>query len=626
MIHLPQLSKNRPARASLTDRNGDIVMGMLRYVEIENFKTFSQKIRIELDHPAVIIGPNNSGKTSVIQALSLWDRGVKSWYEKKGGDTKTAKERERYGAGINRLNILEVPVGETRFFWNETRVRKGKIANKITINIGLDYKWKITDCPFIFTYRDPEVIYSRPDESITKNIELIEYASKLQLHLLYPMSGIETEETLFQDGRIKILLGQGQTAQVLRNICYKVVEADKSGNSNDWAKVVNLMRRLFMVRIDEPKFIESRGTIVVTYKPDNMSTELDISLAGRGLQQVLLILAYLYWHKNSVILIDEPDAHLEILRQRQIYAILKTVALENGSQVIIATHSEAILDDAVDTNLTLLLDGTTDNIADKKDMRNALRNFGIEHYCKAKVHPRIFYIEGSTDIEILRRLAGRLGHTGALKVLNDKLNPYYIRNIESEDTIENQLDRAGGAFGNHFAHFNALKKFVHDLKGFALFDNDNKNRNDNVTDSLATVFWKDYEIENYFISPDVLIGFVEDRYKKPEQDLFVHEDVNVFKRSVDEVLLSTVFDNSGEILDQYHKGSKDVKRFMLRTTKMSEFAEEVFRRYAEKMGQPMLLTKGEFYRLVPFCPAEEIPKEVSEKLDMLAAYLEYPDS
>ncbi|MDR1933353.1 MAG: hypothetical protein LBQ57_11110 [Spirochaetales bacterium] len=57
---------------------------------------------------------------------------------------------------------------------------------------------------------------------------------------------------------------------------------------------------------------------------------------------------------------------------------------------------------------------------------------------------------------------------------------------------------------------------------------------------------------------------------------------------------------------------------------MSGFAEEVFRRYAEKNNQPMLLTKGEFYRLVPFCPVEEIPDEVTEKLDLLARYLEVP--
>jgi AAA15 family ATPase/GTPase len=587
-------------------------------VEIENFKTFSQKIRIELNHPAVIIGPNNSGKTSVIQALSLWDRGVKSWFEKKG-ETNSTKERERYGAGINRLNILEVPVAETRFFWNKTRVRQKSDNVKMRINLGIEYKGQIMDCPFIFTYRDAEVIYSAPDEKIQKDLELIQYASNLQFHLLYPMSGIETEETLFQDGWIKTLLGQGQTAQVLRNICYKVTEH----HENDWEKITRLMDRLFLVTINKPEFIESRGKLVLTYKPRNMDTVLDISLAGRGLQQILLILAYLYWHKNSIVLIDEPDAHLEILRQRQIYALLKSVAHENGSQVIIATHSEAILDDAVDTNLTLLLlDGSADSIADKKDIRNTLRTYGIEHYYKAKVHPRILYIEGSTDIQILRELAEHLGHNGAKKVLNDKLNPYYTQNIEPENNMENQLERAGGAFGNYLAHFYTLKNFVSDLKAFALFDNDNNNRNDRIEDSIATVYWKEYEIENYFINPDVLVKYVEDRHVKEEQELFMHEDMKVFSQSLDEILLSMVFENNAEVLEQYHKGSKDVKRFMLRNIKMSDFAEETFRCYAENMNQPMLLAKGEFYRLIPFCPIEDIPKEVSEKLDMLVTYLD----
>jgi Fe-S cluster assembly ATPase SufC len=442
------------------------------------------------------------------------------------------------------------------------------------------------------------------------------------------MSGIETEETLFQDGWITTLLGQGQTAQVLRNICFKVAENDKNNKTADWENIVKLMQRMFLVKINKPEFIENRAKLVLTYKPDNMSTFLDISLAGRGLQQILLILAYLYWHKNSIVLIDEPDAHLEILRQRQVYALLKSVARENGSQVIIATHSEAILDDAVDTNLTLLLlNGTTDHISDKKDVRNTLRTYGIEHYYKAKVHPRIFYIEGSTDIEILRRLAVLLGHKKAENILNDKLNPYYTQNIEPEDNIENQLDRVGGAFNrNHLAHFNALKVFVPELKGLALFDNDNNKRSDIVNDSIATLFWKEYEIENYFLTPDVLIKFIEDRHKNEEQDLFMHEDVEIFIRSLNEVLLSTVFNKSSEVLEQYHKGTKEVKRFMLRNTKMSDFTEEVFRRYAGKMNQSMLLTKGEFYQLVPFCQANEIPREVIEKLDMLVKYLEYSDA
>jgi hypothetical protein len=334
----------------------------------------------------------------------------------------------------------------------------------------------------------------------------------------------------------------------------------------------------------------------------------------------------MYWHKKSIILIDEPDAHLEILRQRQIFAILKKTAEENGSQVIMATHSEAILDDAVDTNLTLLfLNGTADNVADRKDMRNALRTYGIEHYYKAKIHPRILYIEGSTDVAILRELAALLNHEKAVKVM-EKLNLYYTQNIEPEDDLENEIARAGGANKHHLSHFNAIKAFVPELKGFALFDGDNKNRSDVSGNGIITMYWKKYEIENYFLNPELLIQFIEERYNKQEHDLFMHEDVATFIQALNETLVLQVFDNSTEVLDQYNNGTKEVKRFMLQNTKMSEFAEEVFRCYAEKMGQPRLLAKGEFYRLVPLCNAEEIPKEVTEKLDRLVEYLEYHDA
>ena len=66
-----------------------------------------------------------------------------------------------------------------------------------------------------------------------------------------------------------------------------------------------------------------------------MKELLDVALAGRGFQQLLLIVAYLYSHRGSVLLIDEPDAHLEILRQKQVYVLLREIASTNASQVIL---------------------------------------------------------------------------------------------------------------------------------------------------------------------------------------------------------------------------------------------------------------------------------------------------
>ena len=87
-------------------------MRLLHYIEIQNFKHFGDRQRIELDHPAVLIGPNNCGKITAIQAIALWSQAVKTWFEAKGKSTP----RERTATSLNRLNIVSVPVRRTRYW------------------------------------------------------------------------------------------------------------------------------------------------------------------------------------------------------------------------------------------------------------------------------------------------------------------------------------------------------------------------------------------------------------------------------------------------------------------------------------------------------------------------------
>ena len=68
---------------------------MLTRLVIRNFKRF-REVEIELGSPVVFIGPNNSGKTSAMQALALWDIGLMRWYEKRSGKST----RRRNGPGV----------------------------------------------------------------------------------------------------------------------------------------------------------------------------------------------------------------------------------------------------------------------------------------------------------------------------------------------------------------------------------------------------------------------------------------------------------------------------------------------------------------------------------------------
>ncbi len=376
-------------------------MKLLHYLEIQNFKRFGDSERIELDHPAVLIGPNNCGKTTAIQAIALWSQAVRAWHASKG----KAPPRQRTSTSLNRLNIVAVPVQRTRYFWHNAAVRTGNTDIPLRITVGILHDYRVEAVTMAFRNQGEDLVYCTPDESTLARPELVAAAATLNVELLYPMSGLETEEPILQRGRIDVLLGQGQTAQVLRNLCLLVYQA----NPDDWKRIAEWMERLFNVTFSDPKET-SRGSIDLFYRQDSVREPLDIAVAGRGLQQMLLLFAYLYSHRRSVILIDEPDAHLEILRQKQVYVLLRELATENESQVILVTHSEVILDEALDHNLTLLLAGRADDVAAKASIRNALKHYGAEHYIRARERGYVLYVEGGTDIEILRALANRIGH------------------------------------------------------------------------------------------------------------------------------------------------------------------------------------------------------------------------
>ena len=78
---------------------------MLTKVVIRNFKRFDE-VEVELGNPVLFVGPNDAGKTSALQALMLWDLGLRRWTEKRGG--KTAPEK-RPGVAISRRDLTGVP-------------------------------------------------------------------------------------------------------------------------------------------------------------------------------------------------------------------------------------------------------------------------------------------------------------------------------------------------------------------------------------------------------------------------------------------------------------------------------------------------------------------------------------
>ena len=165
-----------------------------------------------------------------------------------------------------------------------------------------------------------------------------------------------------------------------------------------------------------------------------------------------------------------------------------------------------------------------------------------------------------------------------------------------------------------------MKNVVSDFRGVAILDSDGVERADDISDALAITYWKHYEAENTFITPDSILRFIEARFDE-EEELFVLACRDAMREVLDGYLRREVFESDDGQLREYWNASANLRRTLLRNIKMSALADSVFEAFAEKQGQPPLLRKGEYYRLVEFASPEDIPDDVTRKLDLLVERL-----
>jgi ABC-type branched-subunit amino acid transport system ATPase component len=585
---------------------------ILHWLEISNFKSYGSSGRIPLEHPSVLIGPNNCGKTTALQAIALWAIAARTWQL----ESKDSKAKKRTGKPLNRLTILSVPVPKTRHFWKNLKV-SGK---DLRITAGMEIEGGVVPVTMIFRHHaSDELIYAEPHPSTLSQPEALAKAAQLDVALLYPMSGIAADEPLITRNRIDYHMGRGSTAEVLRNLCLVVHQ----NSPQDWQEITGLMRRLFQVSLTTPTENEG-GSLDLFYEQIGADRPLDLSLAGRGFQQMLLILAHLYAHKSSVLLIDEPDAHLEILRQQQIYSLLRTIAERNGCQVLMATHSEVVMQAALDSHLTLILGGHAEDLASKPAIKESLKRFGAAHYVRARETGHVLYLEGSTDLAMLRAFADRLGHPVRDQIADGAhLNVYYLQDNRpaAGQSPDELLDAVEGAFGQKARdHFFALRNILPELRGLEIIDSDNRGLLESSAGGFSRLPWKRYELENYLITPDLLMEWMH----VDGVDLFADHRQAI----LDGLLLEKIFDNNQADFENYSQANTSTQntiwRAQTQTRELSLFAEEFFRRCATATGTPIPLRKGDLYQLIHGQPIASIDPEIIEKLDAILDLLTVP--
>ncbi len=471
-----------------------VKFSMLTNIKIENFKKL-ESVSFSLSSSVVIIGPNNSGKSTIFQALCLWEIGVKSYiaaYKKNDLNTN-------HNITINRKDLLNSPISDSRFLWKNRQVSKRKTAGNGQVHIPLsielqgEQNGKSWACEAEFIFYNTESFSCKVKSGLQEMIDLYEEYNGVHFGFLQPMSGISAVEYKFYRGAIDKQLGEGKTAEVLRNICYEVIypETPRGDDYNPeecWKRLCSNIKTMFGIDLHKPEFIRLDGSIQFQYTENKIT--YDISSGGRGFLQTLLLFAYMYANPSTVLLLDEPDAHL--IRQREAFQKINEIAQETNSQLIIASHSEVVLDEAAEvSNVVALIENKVVELnasttsQSKSYIRKALTEIGWEKYYLARLKGHVLYLEGSTDLQMLLYFANKLNHKA--EQLLRVANVQYTSDNVPKTAINN---------------FVSLQEIFNELKGLALFDN-RPNLQENPR--LNIICWKRRELENYFARPALLL-------------------------------------------------------------------------------------------------------------------------
>lgn len=559
---------------------------MIERVTVRHFKLFKEQV-FDLGEYIVLAGPNNSGKTSLLQAIVVWNLALQRWRTQRKPD---ARGKQRAAIPITRKDFTAIPLREMNLLWKDTStaLRKHEVPNGAAgqprvLEIKLEgvvekARWDLT---FEFRYQSSEQIYARPSEQSLDSLPAA--VDDFRIAHVPPFSGIGVQETRYDEPYQNLLIGQGKPGDILRNLLLEIYE-----RKDDWDLLVRQVEEIFNFTLLPPRY-GGLPFIVCEYLPGIPQGRgrgglppLDISSGGSGFHQVLMLLAFFYARPSTVLLLDEPDAHLHVVLQKQIYDLLRRVSVERGCQLVMATHSEVLID-GTSPEAVLSFLGEPHRLVepfDRSRLREAHKRLSAMDLLLAEQARAILYLEGETDYNLLRAWATVLDHPVRTWLSG---RPFWHR-LQGRNPREAR------------GHFFSLKSIRPDMRGVLVLDGDNRRLPDREVsaDGLTIIRWPRYEAESYLLHPEALFRYIEKRAGP------------IFSSPAREYL-------EDQLPPAVHRDPHGAHEFLVATPASKSLLPDLFQRAG------LNLSKKDYYLVAEQMNPDEIPRDVVDVLDLIAS-------
>lgn len=302
----------------------------LTKVRIANFKRI-EHAELELGPVTYIVGGNNSGKSSVLQAIHTATTIAQLSQNRNKYVLPTSVLRYTLATSFETIghrqilgNRNEGFHAEVTFFNSEDEMNENHI-HTMKFYRGSNYNSiRINTLP-------------NSSGALTQQISNSE-----RLFSIYTpgLSGIPLYEEYMSYASVFQRAAGGEANYVFRNILRLI---DEEGKLEDLENAVSKL-----VGDDIQFEVEANEThdfhiTVKAYIGSEGYYPIPVELWGTGLLQITQLYSYVILFEPSVFLVDEPDAHLHPSRQKLLAAAFEDISQSYKCQIIATTHSEHLI-------------------------------------------------------------------------------------------------------------------------------------------------------------------------------------------------------------------------------------------------------------------------------------------
>lgn len=374
----------------------------LRELEIEALKGI-EHVTLELQPFTILTGPNDSGKSTILQAILL---GFECFRLCLDTSNWTLSKSGRALSEFDFLPVNELKDLWYRRIWKPARDREQYVRVRFTFDNGVTFVARIR---FLFGMLNVGLETFEP----TPTAQVLQALAGTSPVLIPATPGPQAHEPVVALAQLHRLLGTGEPSRVVRNI---LLQLQGEEDAQSWEFVAGVVQRYFGLDLAHIDF-EPRRDLELRVPYAGQDFSLDIVSAGSGLNQMLQLAAIVAWRRPGMVLLDEPDSHLHTALQVKLLDFLLELSTHYDLQIVAATHSRDLISQAP-LSAIVPVDLSRDHLEPLESVEHLLLEFErqgtVSNVDLALLYQtkRCLFVEGSTDCRLLPKIAERLGCGG----------------------------------------------------------------------------------------------------------------------------------------------------------------------------------------------------------------------